>query len=71
MDQVRGLVFDTTGSKTGLKNGACAFIDSSIGQESAWVACRHHVMKLVLASVFSTLFGATGGPDVAMVKRFQ
>jgi len=44
MDQVHGLVFDTTASNTGLKNGACAFIESSIGQELACVACRHHVM---------------------------
>jgi len=33
-------------------------------QEIAWVAGRHHVMQLVLAGVFSTLLGATGGPDV-------
>jgi len=71
MDPVRLLVFDTTASNTGLKNGACAFIASSIGQESAWVACHDHVMELVFASVFSTLFGASGGSDIAMFKRFQ
>jgi hypothetical protein len=70
-DQVRGLVFDTTASNTGLKNGACTFIEDSIGQQLAWVACRHHVMELVLVSAFTTLFGPTGGPDVAMFKRFQ
>jgi len=35
------------------------------------VACRHHVMEVVLSSVFSALFGHTGGSDVAMFKRFQ
>jgi len=35
------------------------------------VACIHHVIEFVLASVFSTLFGATGGPDVSMFHRFQ
>ena len=37
----------------------------------AWVACRHHVMELVLPSIFQALFGPTGGPDVALFKRFQ
>ena len=69
--QVRGLVFDTTASNTGLKNGACTFLEDSVGQELAWVACRHHVMEVVLASVFNTLFGASRGPDVAMFKRFK
>jgi len=71
IDQAGWLVFETTASNTGLKNGAGAFIESSIGQELSWVACRHHVIALVLASVFSILFGTTGGPDVAMFKRFQ
>jgi len=69
--QIRGLVFDTTASNTGLKNGACTFIEHSLDHEMAWVACRHHVMELVLASIFRALFGPTGGPDVALFKRFQ
>ena len=69
--QIRGLVFDTTATNTGLKNGACACIEHSLGQEMAWVACRHHVMELVLASIFRALFGPTGGPDVALFQRFQ
>ena len=68
---VVGLVFDTTASNTGLKNGACTFIEQSLGHEVAWVACRHHILELVLASVFRALFGPTGGPDVSLFKRFQ
>jgi hypothetical protein len=62
--QVRGLLFDTTASNTGLKNGACTFLEDSLQVELAWVACRHHGMEVVLASVFNTLFGASGGTDV-------
>ena len=53
--QIHGLVFDTTATNTGLKNGACACIEHSLGQEMAWVACRHHVMELVLATIFRAL----------------
>jgi hypothetical protein len=65
------MVFDTTASNSGLKKGACAIIENSIGEELAWVACRHHIMEVVLASVFSALFGCSSGPEVAMFKRFQ
>ena len=68
---VVGLVFDTTASNTGLKNGACTFIEQSLGHEVAWVACRHHILELVLASVFHALFGPTGGSDVSLFKTFQ
>src|SRR6218665_3470100 len=64
MTGISRLEFDTTASKTGLKNSALSFIDNSGKQELAWVAsltCRHHVMELPLAAVFSILFGPTGG----------
>ena len=69
--QVRGLVFDTTASNSGLKKGACALIKRSIGQDLAWAACCHHIMELILASSFSTLFGASGRPDVALSSGFD
>jgi len=68
---VVGLVFDTTASNTGFKNGACTFIEQSLGHEVVWVACRHHILELVFASIFHALFGPTGGPDVSLFKRFQ
>jgi hypothetical protein len=69
--RVHGIVFDTTVSNTGLKNDAFTFIENSIKQELAWVACCHHVMELPLAAVFCYVFGPTGGPDVAIFMRFQ
>jgi len=41
--QVRGLVFDTTSSNTGLNMGACTFIERALGTDLVWIACRHHV----------------------------
>ena len=67
--QVHGMVFDIIASNTGLKNSACTFIQ--VEHELVWVACRHHVMELILASVFRALFAPTGGPDVALFKGFQ
>src|SRR6218665_2512713 len=70
-NRVCGIVFDTTASKTSLKNGACTFIENSLQQELAWVTCHHHIMELPLAAVFGILFGPTGGPHVVVFRRFQ
>jgi len=40
--QVRGLVFDTTSSNTGLNMGACTLIERALGTDLVWIACRHH-----------------------------
>ena len=68
---VRALVFDTTAGNTGLKSGACAILEESLKTSLVWIPCRHHVLEIVLSSVFSTAFGVSGGPDVAIFKRFK
>ena len=69
--KVRGLVFDTTSSNTGIHRGACVTIERAIGQELVNIGCRHHIMEVILSSVFLALFGGTGAPEVGMFKRFQ
>ena len=56
-EQVRGLVFDTTASNTGINTGACTLIEKAFGRELVWVACRHHIMEVVLSSVFKAVMG--------------
>ena len=70
-DEVVGLVFDTTASNTGLHKGACIRIEKDLGRKLAMLACRHHVLEIVLSDVFRVVFWHTGGPDVALFKRFQ
>ncbi|KAK0053559.1 hypothetical protein Bpfe_017019 [Biomphalaria pfeifferi] len=69
--QIKGLVFDTTASNTGLHKGACVGIEEALGTEMVWIACRHHVMEVVLSNVFKSLFGPTEGPSTALFQRFQ
>ena len=70
-EQVRGLVFDTTASNTGINTGACTLIEKALGRELVWVACRHHIMEVVLSTVFKAVMGDTTGPCVEVFKRFQ
>lgn len=69
--QIRGLVFDTTASNTGLKNGACTLIENSLDKNLVWVACRHHISEIILSSVASVTLGTTSGPENLMFKRFK
>ena len=36
--QVKGLVFDTTASNTGINTGTCTLIEKALGRELVWVA---------------------------------
>ena len=67
-EQARGLVFDTTVSNTGINTGICTLIEKALGRELVWVACRHHIMEVVLPSVFKAIMGDTTGPCVEVFK---
>ncbi|KAG0730224.1 hypothetical protein GWK47_003311 [Chionoecetes opilio] len=50
----------------------CTLLEQKLGRPLLNLACRHHVMELILASAFKATFGdATSGPDVQLFKRFQ
>ena len=70
-DAVHGLVFDTTASNTGIHMGACVIIEKALGRELVNIACRHHIMEVILGSAFTAVFGEKGGPKVGLFKRFQ
>jgi len=68
---IRALCFDTTSTNTGHINGACPLLEAKLGRNLLYLACRHHILELVLACVFTTSMGPTSGPDVQIFKRFQ
>jgi hypothetical protein len=45
--------------------------EEAVGHELVMIGCLHHVMEVILSSVLTALFGANGGPDVGLFKRFQ
>ena len=63
--------FDTTAVNTGRLNGACVFLEQKMGKELLWFACRHHVLKTVLAAVTSHLLGPSTSPGIVIFQRFQ
>jgi hypothetical protein len=44
IDNVIGLVFDTTASNTGRIKGSATAIQKKMGRSLLWLACRHHTV---------------------------
>jgi hypothetical protein len=57
-DRVQFMSLDATSSNTGLKSGACMILEQKLGRNLVSLACRHHVMELIVAKVFDTLMEA-------------
>lgn len=69
--KVVGMCFDTTSVNTGLKNGACVLLEHQVEDELLWLACRHHVLEIILSKVFTFCFGPSSSPDIPIFKRFK
>jgi hypothetical protein len=70
-DSLIGLCFDTTASKTGIRNGCATLIESKLKPAILWLPCRHHIQELHVKHAFSAVFGERSGPDDLIFKRFQ
>lgn len=70
-ENVIALVFDTTSSNTGLRNGCAVLIEKDLNRSLLWLACRHHVYEVHMKNTWQDLSGKTAGPDELLFKRFQ
>ncbi|KAK2716028.1 hypothetical protein QYM36_010560, partial [Artemia franciscana] len=68
---IRAMCFDTTSSNTGRISGACVLLEQKLGKELLSLACRHHIMELVIGAAFRVCMGSTSSPKVPLFKRFQ
>lgn len=68
---VKAMCFDTTASNTGKFKGACTILEQMLGKELLYLACRHHILEVLLRGVFECKLGSTTGPQPDIFKRFQ
>ncbi|KAG0730554.1 hypothetical protein GWK47_028010 [Chionoecetes opilio] len=66
-----GMAFDTTAANTGMVQGACIRIERALEKPLVWLACRHHILEVVLKDVFEACMGPSSGPNIALFKRLQ
>ncbi|KAG0727484.1 hypothetical protein GWK47_034566 [Chionoecetes opilio] len=70
-DKIIAFCFDTTASNTGMVQGACILIEQELGRSLLWLACRHHVLEVILKDVFEASLGSSSGPDIGIFKRLH
>jgi hypothetical protein len=70
-DQIKAMGFDTTSANTGRVNGACVLLEQKLQKDLLWLACRHHVLEIMLEAVVVHSLGPSKGPEIAVFKRFQ
>ncbi|GBP22026.1 hypothetical protein EVAR_18667_1 [Eumeta japonica] len=70
-DKVKCMCFDTTAVNSGLRNGACILLEQKMEKDMLWLACRHHILEIVLEAVVSTTLSSSSGPDILIFKRFK
>ena len=70
-ENVRGLVFDTTASNSGVKKGAALLLMQKMEKVLMWFECRHHMAELIIKSVWTCLFGEEKSSEWADFKLWQ
>lgn len=70
-EKIKCMSFDTTAANTGRRNGACILLEQKMDKDMLWLACRHHILEIMLGAVFSQAFGASTGPDTLIFKKFK
>ena len=40
-------------------------------KDMLWLACRHHILEIMLEAVVVLSLGVSQGPDILLFKRFQ
>jgi len=51
-DLISAMCFDTTSVNTGSRDGVCVLIEAALKKHLLNLACRYHMMELVLEKVF-------------------
>lgn len=71
LNDVTSMCFDTTASNTGVRAGACVLLEKKLGRKMLHLACRHHVLELIIAKVHDKLFEVSTGPNIQLFNTFR
>jgi hypothetical protein len=70
--KVKGMCFDTTASNSGIHSGACVLIQQALNRNLLPLACRHHILEIVVEKAFTAMkIAPSTGPDILIFRRFQ
>lgn len=58
-------------SNTGIHSGACTLLEKKLSKLLYYFPCRHHILEIIVSTVYKICFGPSSGPDIQLFKRFQ
>ena len=71
LEKDEAVVFDTTASNAGVRQG-CVFLFEKIVQRAVlWLACQHHTSELFIKNANIEVRGPTTGPEDVLFKLFK
>lgn len=69
---IKGICFDTTSVNTGERSGTCKLLRDKFKGKVLTLACRHHVLEILLSGVYSTAMkDKSQSPDISLFVRFK
>jgi len=71
VDNIVALVFDTTSSNSGVNKGAAKLLEERLNKKVFYLACRHHVLEIIVGAIWKLLFGKVLGPDNTLFAKFK
>lgn len=70
-ERINLMSFDTTASNSGINTGACVLLEKKIKRDLLSLACRHHILELIIERVFNASMGASSGPNIQIFQTFS
>jgi len=70
-EKIEAICFDTTSVNTGRLKGTCTLVEKALGRNLLYLACRHHILEVVLKAVIGFKMGSTTDPQPDVFKKFQ
>lgn len=52
-------------------SGACVLLQQKMQRDLLFLACRHHILELVLRNVYEEYMGKSKLPEVELFNRFK
>ena len=67
--RIKCMCFDTTAANTGLRKGACILLEQKMEKDMLWLACRHHILEIMLEAVVTSVLPPSSGPEIVIFKN--
>ncbi|KAK8384918.1 hypothetical protein O3P69_014467 [Scylla paramamosain] len=65
------LVFDTTSSNGGVHMGAAKLLEEKLNSKVFYLACRHHILEVLVGALLGKLFGKVKSPENPWFRHFK